>query len=80
MDQQKRNRSIDEDMQVFIVRLWTERREIEGASPLLRGTVDHIPSGERRSIKDLDSLLTTFLPYLQEMGINGLENCNGKGK
>ena len=46
-------KSIDEETQVFIMRLWRERREIEGARPMLRGTVEHVSSGERRSIGDL---------------------------
>ena len=52
-------KSIDEETQVFIVRLWRERREIEGARPVLRGTVEHVPSGERRSM-DLSGIVSFF--------------------
>ena len=61
--------SNDEETQVFIVRLWRERREIEGARPLLRGTVEHVASGERCSIQDFSGLLTFFLPHLEAMGV-----------
>ena len=52
------------ETQVFIVRLWCELREIEGARPVLRGTVEHVTSGERRSVKGLGDLLAFFEPYL----------------
>ena len=73
-------KSIDEETQVFIVRLWREVREIEGARPLLRGTVEHVPSGQRRSIRDLKSLVAFFLPYLEAMGVSthGPNNCQGE--
>ena len=43
--EQAQMNSNDEETQVFIVRLWREAREIEGARPLLRGTVEHVASG-----------------------------------
>jgi hypothetical protein len=57
--------SNDEETQVFIVRLWRELREIEGARPLLRGTVEHVASGQRRSVEGLDDLLPIFSPYFE---------------
>ncbi len=42
---------------VFIVRIWLEPREIEGEAPQLRGSVEHIPSGERRSVKALEDVM-----------------------
>ena len=44
--------SNDEETQVFIVRLWHKQREIKGARPLLRGTVKHVPSGEKCSVRE----------------------------
>jgi hypothetical protein len=55
--------SNDEDTQVFIVRLWREVREIMGARPLLRATVEHVASGEKRYFKDLSDLLAFLSPY-----------------
>lgn len=40
----------------FLVRIWHEPREIAEAPPVLRGTVEHIPSGTRQSFADLQSL------------------------
>ncbi len=56
--------SSEEEMQVFITRLWRERREIRGAAPVLRGTVEHVPSGERRSVKDLSEVMAFMRSYL----------------
>ncbi len=67
--------SSDEDTQVFIVRLWCERREIEGARPVLRGTVEHVASGERRSVENLDDLMALFLAY-QRVLTNDYESAD----
>ena len=48
--------SFEDNTQVFIVRVWLERREIEGVAAEWRGVVEHVPSGERRYLKDLDDL------------------------
>jgi len=37
----------------FIVRLWCEPREIEGAIPEWRGSIEAVPDGERRSVRNL---------------------------
>jgi len=47
---------IEENTHVFIVRIWCERREIEGRMPTWRGMIEHVPSGERRYFKDLDEI------------------------
>jgi hypothetical protein len=57
--------SLEGDAQVFIVRFWHETREIGGAHPILRGSVEHVPSGQRvyvKSIKEVDSVLSSFVP------------------
>lgn len=66
-------KSIDEETQVFIVRLWRELREIDGARPLLRGTVEHVPSGQRLYIKEVDEVKQFILPYLDRLGVETAE-------
>ena len=63
-------KSNDEETQVFIVRLWRELREIEGARPVLRGTVEHVASGERRSIRNMDDVTAFVQPYIEAMDAN----------
>lgn len=49
---------------VFIVRIWQEKREIEGAQPLWRGVVEHVSSGDRCYTEDLDDVSQFILRYL----------------
>lgn len=53
----------------FIVRIWLERREIEGAAPEWRGVIEHVSTGERNYFKQLTEIATYLVPHLQEMGI-----------
>lgn len=57
-----------DDRHVFIVRIWFEPREIKGEAPQLRGSVEHVPSGERRSVKapeEVMAFMARFLPAAQ---------------
>ncbi len=53
---------------VFIVRIWLEPREIEGAAPQLRGTIEHVPSGARGGIKALHEITAFIRAWLPEAG------------
>ncbi len=64
--------SNDEETQVFIVRLWRELREIEGARPLLRGTVEHVPSGERCSVRDVSAIRRFSCPISRRWASIGI--------
>lgn len=46
-------KSFEDNTHAFIVRVWLEPREIDGATPEWRGVIEHVPSGERRYLKDL---------------------------
>jgi hypothetical protein len=59
----------EEDSQAFIVRVWREPREMRGAVPDWRGMIEHVPSKERRYIKDLGEIAAFITPYLQRMGV-----------
>ena len=61
--------SFEERTHTFIVRIWREPREIERAVPEWRGVIEHVPSGERNYLKDLEEILTFMASYLEEMGI-----------
>jgi hypothetical protein len=41
---------------VFVVRLWREPREIEGAAPEWRGVVESVVTGERVYFRSLDKM------------------------
>ena len=56
----------EDDTHVFIVRTWTEHREIAGALPQWRGTIEHVPSGKRQSLKKVKEICQFIQPYLSE--------------
>ncbi len=54
----------DEHTHVFIIRMWRERREIEGAATEWRGVVEHVGSGARRYIRDVDEIAPLIAGHL----------------
>jgi hypothetical protein len=53
----------------FIVRVWLEETAEETGRAIWRGHITHVPSGERRYLKDLGDIFDFILPYLQGMGV-----------
>ena len=53
----------------FVLRFWLEHREIEGALPVWRGVVEHVPSGERHYFERLEQLPDILAPYLASNNI-----------
>ncbi len=53
----------------FILRIWLEEFEEESGRSVWRGQVTHVPSGERRYVKDLSELELFLLPYLNSMKV-----------
>ena len=60
--------SFGRDTHVFIVRLWREPREIASAEPEWRGTVEHVPTGERRSVKRVHDVCMVIGDRLEQTG------------
>jgi hypothetical protein len=61
----------EDNTHVFIVRIWFERREIEGATEEWRAVIEHMPSGRRRYLKDLGTILDFIASYLlKERNVN----------
>lgn len=59
----------EDNTHVFIIRVWQEPREIEAATPEWRVVIEHVPSGERRYLKELDDIITFITAYLEGMGV-----------
>jgi hypothetical protein len=62
-------RSPGENIQVFIVRIWREPREVPGATPVWRGVIEHVPGTKRRHLKELRDISDFIAPYLEGMGV-----------
>lgn len=52
----------------FVLRLWTETREIKGAAPVWRGVIENVMTGDKRYFQELEELCAFLVPYLEEMG------------
>jgi hypothetical protein len=61
---------LEDSTQVFIVRVWLEPREIDGAPIAWRGVIEHVPSGERRYVRDLDDIPANIAPFLVGLGVD----------
>jgi hypothetical protein len=53
----------------FIVRVWLEETVEETGQALWRGHIRHVPSGERRYLKDTGDVADFIAPYLEGMGV-----------
>ena len=62
----------------FILRIWNEPREIEGAAPEWRGVLEHVDSGKRKYLNDLDQIIAFIAPYLRKMGIKASKPDTGR--
>jgi hypothetical protein len=54
----------------FIVRIWREQTEYEGALPEWRGSIEHVGSGQRAFFRDLDAIAAFMKPHLEAIGLN----------
>ena len=54
----------EEHTQVFIVRIWREPRGSEGAPAIWRGVIEHVPTGERRYLTDLNEIPIFVVSHL----------------
>lgn len=63
----------------FVVRLWIEETAEEAGTATWRGHITHVPSGDRRYIKELCEILPFISPYLEEMGVS-LNNAGAQKK
>lgn len=63
-------KSFDEYTHSFVVRVWLEPREIEGATPEWRGIIEHVASGERIYVQDLREIESFISCYVESMCAN----------
>ena len=59
----------DNHTESFVVRIWLERREIADALPEWRGVVEHVATGKRKYILNLDSIVIFMAEYMQGWGV-----------
>lgn len=59
----------------FIIKVWLEEQTDETGSPIWRGHITHVPSGQRRHLKDLQEAVGFIAYYLAEMGAKFGSSC-----
>jgi hypothetical protein len=58
-----------QDTHVFILRVWREPRELQGAAITWRGKIEHVGNHAMRYVTNLDEFTAFVAAYLKEMGI-----------
>lgn len=59
-------RSFEDHAHSFVIRVWQEPREIEGAGPEWRGRIEHVQSGNRVYFRHLDKMVEFIVAYLND--------------
>jgi hypothetical protein len=57
------------DHHSFVVRVWLEDSPTEAGRTVWRGSIQHVPDGRRRHVRQLGEVVAFIWPYLEEMGI-----------
>lgn len=55
--------------QSFIIKFIVEPASDEASSVEWRGQIKHVPSGESKYFRTLESILEFIVPYLEQMGV-----------
>lgn len=61
--------TLESTTQSFIVKVWVEENAKEANLGVWHGHITHVPSGERRYLKNLDEIREFIAPHLEEMGV-----------
>ena len=53
----------------FIIKMWLEEDATKNSETIWHGHITHVPSGEKRYLKNLGEIEAFIEPYLKAMGI-----------
>lgn len=53
----------------FIIRIWIEEAT-SSRRPFWRGSISHVPDGERRALHSLSDIARFIAPYLEALGVD----------
>ena len=53
----------------FITKIWLEEEADETGRAVWRGTITHVPGGERRYLRTLNDVVTFIAPFVESMGV-----------
>jgi hypothetical protein len=61
--------TLESTTQSFIVKVWVEESAREDGREIWHGHITHVPTSQRRYLKNLDEIEDFIAPYLEEMGV-----------
>jgi hypothetical protein len=53
---EQENYACQDGAHTFIARFWLEPRELKGKKPIWRGMIEHVASGQRKYLEDLEEI------------------------
>jgi len=65
----------EESSAAFIVRVWVEAREVEGAPVTWRGSIEHVASGRVKYLAELEEIGWFIRPFLEAMRVGFSESA-----
>lgn len=68
---------LEDNAAAFIVRVWLEHREVEGAPVTWRGSIEYVESGKVKYLTHLSELAQFVRPFLEAMGADFSEPVEG---
>ncbi len=66
---------LEDNTAAYIVRVWLEQREIEGAPVTWRGSIEHVASGRTKYLTDLDEIARFIRPFLEAVDVSFTEQA-----
>ncbi|MFN2135884.1 MAG: hypothetical protein ACK2UK_08015 [Candidatus Promineifilaceae bacterium] len=57
-------RSQEPFVQSFVIKIWFEETAVKDGSPVWRGSIKHVPGGEREIFDSLDAVVRFITSYL----------------
>lgn len=61
--------TLESTTQSFIVKVWVEESAREDGREVWHGHITHVPTGQRRYLKDLSEVEDFIAPHLEDMGV-----------
>jgi hypothetical protein len=61
--------TLESTTQSFIVKVWVEESAREDGREVWHGHITHVPTGQRRYLKDLSEIEDFIAPHLEDMGV-----------
>jgi hypothetical protein len=61
--------TLESTTQSFIVKVWAEESVRKDGQGVWHGHITHVPTGQRRYLKNLSEIQDFIAPHLEEMGV-----------